>query len=262
MIKKILTIAGSDSSGGAGIQADIKTISALGGYAMSVICSITAQNTQAVTAVSDVPRDIVTAQIDAVFDDICVDAVKIGMVSNTDNICAIGNGLLKYKPKYVVLDPVMISTSGFALLAPDAQTALTTKLIPLATIVTPNLPEAETLSGMPIKTEDDILIALHKIQSMGCDNVLIKGGHSLSEPVDTLLCGSDVYTFRAKRVDTKNTHGTGCTLSSAIATYLAKTDDIPLAISKSKDYVTHALENTFYVGKGNGPVNHFWNIHK
>lgn len=260
MRKNILTIAGSDSSGGAGIQADIKTISALGGYAMSVICSITAQNTQTVTAVSDIPPAIVGAQIDAVFEDIRVDAVKIGMVSNADIVHVIADRLKTYQPKITVLDPVMISTSGCTLLQPDAQQALIQELIPLATVITPNIPEAEVISGLEINNEDDIEHALYKIQELGCENILIKGGHSSGEPIDTLLCGDDMYKFAAKRVDTKNTHGTGCTLSSAIATCLAQTHDLNLAVAKAKDYVTYALENAFDVGHGHGPVNHFWNM--
>lgn len=258
MIKKILTIAGSDSSGGAGIQADIKTISALGCYAMSVICSVTAQNTCGVAAIHDVPPDIVSAQMDAVFSDIDVDAVKIGMVSNEDNIHAIAEGLSRYKPKIIVLDPVMVSTSGHKLLQTTAQSALMENLIPLATVVTPNLPEAEVLSGMEIKNEDDMEKSLYKIQSLGCENVLIKGGHNGGEPIDTLLAGDDIYKFSAKRVNTKNTHGTGCTLSSAIASCLAKTHDLRLAVAQAKDYLTYALENSYTVGHGHGPVNHFW----
>lgn len=258
MIKKILTIAGSDCSGGAGIQADIKTISALGCYAMSVICSVTAQNTRGVNAIHDVPADIVAAQIEAVFDDINVDAVKIGMVSNEDNINVISAGLLKYKPEIIVLDPVMVSTSGHELLEPSAQTALIKKLIPLATLVTPNLPEAEAISGMEIKTEDDIEKAILKIQSLGCKNVLIKGGHNGGEPIDTLLADDDIYKFAAKRVNTKNTHGTGCTLSSAIAACLAKNHDLRLAVAQAKEYLTCALESSYPIGHGHGPVNHFW----
>lgn len=262
MIKKILTIAGSDSSGGAGIQADIKTISALGGYAMSVICSVTAQNTQEVSAIHDIPPEIVTAQLDAVFSDIHVDAVKIGMVSNTDNIHAIADKLKKYKPKIIVLDPVMISTSGYDLLAPDAKGALISDLLPLAMLVTPNLPEAEALAHMTIQNDSDLEKALYKIRSYGCPNVLIKGGHNAGEPIDTLLAGDSIYKFSAARIDTKNTHGTGCTLSSAITTRLAYTNHLRLAVAQAKDYVTFALEHAYPVGHGAGPVNHFWTLQK
>lgn len=258
MVKKILTIAGSDSSGGAGIQADIKTISALGCYAMSVICSVTAQNTRGVDAIHDMPPDIVAAQIDSVFSDIEVDAVKIGMVSNEDNISVIAERLLRYKPNIIVLDPVMVSTSGHNLLKSAAQITLIEKLIPLASLVTPNLPEAEALSGMDIRSEDDIEKSLYKIQSLGCENVLIKGGHGGGEPIDTLLTGDDIYKFSSKRINTNNTHGTGCTLSSAIAACLAKTHNLRLAVAQAKDYLTYALENSYTVGHGHGPVNHFW----
>lgn len=260
MVKKILSIAGSDSSGGAGIQADIKTISALGGYAMSVICSITAQNTMGVNAVYDIPADMVKKQIDAVFEDITVDAVKIGMVSNIEIIDVIAERLNFYDPKVIVVDPVMISTSGYDLLKPDAKKALIDKLLPLATVLTPNIPEAEAISEIKIENDNDIEKALYKIQSMGAKNILIKGGHLKGEPIDTLLYGEDMYKFSTKRVHTNSTHGTGCTLSSAIATCLAQSHDLNLAIAKAKDYVTCALQEAYPVGKGHGPVNHFFGL--
>lgn len=260
MVKKVLTIAGSDSSGGAGIQADIKTISALGGYALSVICSVTAQNTKGVFGVYDMPPESVAAQLDAVFDDIEIDAVKIGMVSNAQTAEVVADKLLKYKPKIVICDPVMVSTSGCPLMQEDARDVIVKRLFPLATLVTPNIPEAEMITGIKIDDEDSLERVLYKIGDLGCSNVLIKGGHLEDEPIDTLLCGEDVYKFSSKRVHTKNTHGTGCTLSSAIATFMAKGDDVGLAVAKAKDYLTYALEKSYYVGHGHGPVNHFWNM--
>lgn len=258
MKKKLLTIAGSDCSGGAGIQADIKTFSALGAYAMSVVCCITAQNTTGVFGVHDIPPNMVRAQIDAVFEDIQVDGVKIGMVSNKEIIDVIADRLSCYKPKIVVLDPVMVSTSGSRLLNEDAIESMITKLLPIATVVTPNIPEAEVIAGIPVGEDDEALQnALYEIGGM-CENVLIKGGHREKEPIDTLLYEGEIYQFRAQRVKTKNTHGTGCTLSSAITAFLALGDTLDMAVVHAKDYVTHALENSYPVGHGHGPVNHFW----
>lgn len=260
MIKKILTIAGSDSSGGAGIQADIKTISALGAYALSVICSVTAQNTTGVFDVFDIPPETVGTQLDAVFDDIEIDAVKIGMVSNAQIAETVADRLEKYAPKVVVCDPVMVSTSGCPLIKDDAREVVVNRLFPLSTVITPNIPEAEAITGIKIENEDSLERVLYKLADFGCKNVLVKGGHLDDEPIDTLLCGDDVYKFSSKRVHTKNTHGTGCTLSSAIAAFMAKGDDVGMAVAKAKDYLTYALEQSYYVGHGHGPVNHFWNI--
>ena len=262
MAKKILTIAGSDSSGGAGIQADIKAMSALGGYAMSVICSVTAQNTMGVNGVYDMSPEAVAAQIDAVFEDIEVDAVKIGMVSNAGIAKAVADKLAEYKPPIIICDPVMVSTSGHALIKDDAKAVVLEKIFPIATLVTPNIPEAEAITGIKIDSEEAIKAALDKIRAMGCENVLIKGGHSSGDAVDTLLCGNEVCTFTSKRINTKNTHGTGCTLSSAIATLMAQGNDVKSAVAKAKEYLTHALENAYDVGHGHGPVNHFWHIKK
>lgn len=260
MVQKVLTIAGSDSSGGAGIQADIKTISALGAYGMSVICSVTAQNTTGVFDVCDIPPDTVRRQIDAVFNDIEVDAVKIGMVSNQEIIEVIAGRLSYYKPPVIVVDPVMVSTSGSRLLREEAVEAVKTLLLPIATLVTPNLPEAEVLCGRAIKTAEEVQKALHQILKMGCRNVLIKGGHSAEADLarDYLLTEGKVLSFTSPRVQTMNTHGTGCTLSSAVATLLAKGKSLPDAVAGAKEYVTGALQNTFPVGHGHGPVNHFW----
>jgi hydroxymethylpyrimidine/phosphomethylpyrimidine kinase len=258
MVKKVLTIAGSDSSGGAGVQADIKTMSALGAYAMSVICSVTAQNTTGVFDVCDIPAATVERQIDAVFEDIEVDAVKIGMVSSREIIEVIAARLSHYKPPVIVVDPVMVSTSGSRLLQEDAVDAVKALLLPLATLVTPNLPEAEVLCGQELASEQDVKEALHQIHQMGSANVLIKGGHGKGDAKDYLLTDGKIHSFTAPRVQTRNTHGTGCTLSSAIATLLAGGQSLPDAVSGAKQYVTGALQHTFPVGHGHGPVNHFW----
>lgn len=260
MIQKVLTIAGSDSSGGAGIQADIKTISALGGYALSVICAVTAQNTMGVFDVHDIPPEVVASQLDAVFTDIEIDAVKIGMVSNEQTAAVIAEKLEQYKPKIVVCDPVMVSTSGHELMRSDARETILSKLFPLATLVTPNIPEAELITGIKIEDEDSLERVIYKIADLGCKNVLVKGGHLEDEPIDTLLYDDEIYKFSSKRVHTKNTHGTGCTLSSAIALFLAKGNTLDMAVAKAKDYLTYALERSYIVGKGHGPVNHFWNM--
>ena len=262
MVNKLLTIAGSDSSGGAGIQADLKTFSALGAYGASVICSVTAQNTVGVTDVFDVSCENVKAQLDAVFSDLDISAVKIGMVSASGIICEIAKALKKYKPKHIVLDPVMVSTSGHRLCEESAAADIVEKLVPLATLVTPNIPEAEIISGITVKNTEDMVHALEIIHQKGAKNVLIKGGHLEGDAVDTLLCGGKIYTFTAERVDTVNTHGTGCTLSSAITAYLAEGDSVDRAVGKAKEYLTNALRYSYGVGKGHGPVNHFWNIKK
>lgn len=260
-MKKVLTIAGSDSCGGAGIQADIKTMSSLGVYAMSIITAVTAQNSIGVQDVHEVPKDMVEAQIKSVFDDIAADAVKIGMVSNSETIKSINEYLQKYKAKNIVLDPVMVSKSGYFLLKPEAVEELK-KLISIAHIVTPNIPEAEVLSGMKITSEDDMKKAATIIQAMGVKNVLVKGGHRCNDANDILLYGDKFIRIPGTRVETKNTHGTGCTLSSAIASYLAKDFSIEESVHLSKKYITKAIENSFPIGKGVGPVGHFVELYK
>ncbi|MBU5483105.1 bifunctional hydroxymethylpyrimidine kinase/phosphomethylpyrimidine kinase [Clostridium sp. MSJ-11] len=275
-MKKVLTIAGSDNSGGAGIQADLKTMSAHGVFGMSVITAITAQNTQGVFAVQDVDRDIIGAQIDAIFTDIEVDALKIGMVSLIDTIEIISEKLKEYKPKNIVIDPVMISKSGYDLLKPESKMALVTKLLPLATVVTPNLPEAEVI----VKTYNEILpeqdrLNIDKIENsedmekvakfickMGPKYVLIKGGHLKDDAVDILYDGEKIKSFDGKKINTKNTHGTGCTLSSAIASNLALGYSMEESIKKSKEYITIAIEHSLDIGKGVGPTNHFYTLYK
>ncbi len=260
-MKNLLTIAGSDSGGGAGIQADLKTFAAHGTFGMSVICAVTAQNTQGVTAVQDIDPAIVTAQIAAVFDDIRVDGVKIGMLSHSPIIEAVAAGLVKYKPKIVVLDPVMISKSGYALLAPDACAALIEKLLPLATLVTPNLPEAEAICGFKVEDEEAMVRAAKKITELGAKAVLVKGGHLRGDASDLLFDGTSKQWFPAKRIPGRNTHGTGCTLSSALAADLAKGLSLTEAVAAAKAYVTEGIKNGLDIGSGCGPLHHFVSLY-
>jgi len=256
-----LTIAGSDSSGGAGIQADLKAFTALGVYGASVITALTAQNTQGVAGILDVPPDFIAAQIDAVFSDLDIAAVKIGMLSRTAAIEAVARGLTRHKAQNIVLDPVMVATSGDKLLAPDAVGALRRLLIPRALIVTPNLPEAAALTGASVaRNEREMEIQARQILELGARNVLIKGGHGEGEDsVDLLVGQGDVIRLAAKRIATKNTHGTGCTLSSAIAAGLAKGADLVTAVQDAKTYVTAAIAaaDRLQVGHGHGPLHHF-----
>jgi hydroxymethylpyrimidine/phosphomethylpyrimidine kinase len=256
-----LTIAGSDSSGGAGIQADLKTFAALGVYGASVITALTAQNTQAVAAVHDVPAAFIAAQIDAVFFDLAVGAVKIGMLSQSAAIEAVARGLSRHKANNIVLDPVMVASSGASLLAADAVGALRRLLIPRALVVTPNLPEAAALTGAsPARNEREMEIQARAILELGARNVLIKGGHGAGEEsVDLLVGQGETIRLSAKRVATKNTHGSGCTLSSAIAAGLAKGNDLIAAVQDAKTYVTAAIAaaDTLAVGHGHGPLHHF-----
>ena len=258
-----VTIAGSDSSGGAGIQADLKTFAALGVYGASVITALTAQNTQGVTAIHDVPPGFIAAQIDAVFSDLDVAAVKIGMLSRTPAIEAVARGLMRHKAKNIVLDPVMVATSGAALIAPDAVGALRRLLIPRALIVTPNLAEAAALTGASLaRNEQEMEMQAREILSLGARRVLIKGGHGDgAESVDLLIGEGDVVRLSAKRIATNNTHGTGCTLSSAIAAGLAKGADIATAVHDAKAYVTAAIAAADQLkrqsGHGHGPTEPF-----
>jgi len=261
-MKKVLTIAGSDSSGGAGIQADLKTFSAHGVFGMSVITAVTAQNTQRVTAVQDISPEIIGKQIDAIFQDIEVDAVKIGMVSQVDSIKVIAEKLRNYKPGNVVLDPVMVSKSGYSLLNPEATGALISELLPLALITTPNIPEAKIISGMGIHTPGDMIKAAEIIIGMGPAYVLVKGGHMPGDSTDILFDGKNAVYFTSERIETKNTHGTGCTLSSAIASNLALGFDIKEAVEKAKEYITLAIRNSLSIGKGAGPTNHFYELYR
>lgn len=251
-----LTIAGSDSCGGAGIQADIKTMTTNGVYAMSAITALTAQNTTGVSGIYDVSPEFLEAQIVAVFEDIRPDAVKIGMVSSSELIKTIVKNLKKYDAKNIVLDPVMVATSGAKLISDDAIATLQEYLIPLATVITPNIPEAEVLSGMEIKTEEEMIQAAQVInEKFGCA-VLLKGGHSINDANDLLYENGKSKWFYGKRINNPNTHGTGCTLSSAIASNLAKGKDLEMSVEKAKAYISGALSAMLDLGKGSGPMNH------
>lgn len=256
-----LTIAGSDSSGGAGIQADLKTFAACGVYGASVITALTAQNTKGVTGIHEVPADFITAQIDAVFTDLDVRAVKIGMVARREAIEAIVAGLDRWSPKHVVVDPVMVATSGARLLSPDAIDALRTKLFPRASLITPNLPEAAALlDDAMAESEADIERQGRRLMALGCKAVLIKGGHAQGpESIDYLIDGHSVIRLAAPRIATDNTHGTGCSLSSAVAAGLAKGRNLDTAVRDAKAYVSAAIAaaDRLRVGHGHGPIHHF-----
>jgi hydroxymethylpyrimidine/phosphomethylpyrimidine kinase len=256
-----LTIAGSDSSAGAGIQADLKTFAAFGVYGASVITALTAQNTNGVSGIHQVPADFVTAQMDAVFGDLDVRAVKIGMVAQLATIDAIAAGLTRWSPKHVVLDPVMVATSGDRLLATDAVDALRIKLIPRASLITPNLPEAAALLDEPVASSEAAIENQGKrLLTMGCRAVLIKGGHGQgTESIDYFVSGSGVTALAAPRIVTKNSHGTGCSLSSAIAAGLAKGDDMERAVRQAKTWISAAIAaaDQLGVGHGHGPIHHF-----
>ena len=256
-----LTIAGSDSSGGAGIQADIKTMMAHHVYAMSAITALTAQNTTGVSGIMEVTPAFLKEQIDCIFTDIRPDAVKTGMVSSGDLIRTIASSLKEYKADNIVVDPVMVATSGAKLISDDAIETLKTKLLPLATITTPNIPEAEVLSEMKIRTEEDMTRAAEIIcHKYGC-NVLLKGGHSLNDANDLLFeKGKEPVWFKGIRIDNPNTHGTGCTLSSAIASNLAKGRDLTASVRSAKAYISGALADMLDLGKGSGPMNHAFQI--
>jgi len=261
-MKHVLTIAGSDTCGGAGIQADIKTFSALGTYGMSVITAVTVQNTQGVFGCQDITPDIIKAQIDAIFTDIEVSAVKIGMVSKIETIKAIAEKLKQYKVKNVVVDPVMIYKSGFDLMKSDAKQTLIEELIPLADIITPNLPEAEVITGISIKNLNDMKKAAKIVYDMGAKNILIKGGHLESDAIEIFFDGKNYIYLEAKRIKTKNTHGTGCTLSSAIAANLAKGNTAEQSVKNAKKYIITAIEHSLDIGKGVGPTNHFYELYQ
>ena len=236
MLKKVLTIAGSDCSGGAGIQADLKTFSAHGVFGMSVIVSVVAENTSRVIDIQDITPDMIGKQIDAVFEDIEVDAVKVGMLSTPECMGAVAEKLRQYQPKHVVIDPVMYAKNGCPLMEPSAVDALIKTILPLADVLTPNIPEAERITGLQIQS--------------------VKGGHAVGNALDVLFDGNQMYHFETERIDTKNTHGTGCTFSSAIASQLAKGADIYKAVESAKAYVTTAIAHSLAIGKGCGPTHH------
>ena len=260
MIKKVLTIAGSDCSGGAGIQADIKTITAHKMYAMSAITALTAQNTTGVYGIEEVTPEFVGQQIDCIFNDIRPDAVKIGMVSSSKIIEVIVEKLIHYKPGNIVIDPVMVSTSGCKLLSDDAKNTLITKLIPLATVITPNIPEAEVLCGFSIENENDMINAAKEISKILKGAVLVKGGHLVNDAIDLLYENGNIHWFRSERINNPNTHGTGCTLSSAIACNLAEGNSLSTSIENAKIYLTGALKTGLNLGQGSGPLEHTYLI--
>lgn len=261
-MKTALTIAGSDSSGGAGIQADIKSMSANGVFAMSVITAITAQNTQGVIDIEDVSPKMIESQIKAIFDDIEVDAIKIGMVSKIESIKAIAKALEEVDSlPPVVLDPVMVSKSGCNLLSVDAKETLIKELFPLATLITPNLPEAEEILGIKITNVEEMERACKELRKLGVNYVLVKGGHLDGDATDVLYDGEKFIYLRHERLNNKHTHGTGCTLSSAIAAGLAKGMGIEEAVKEGKRYVTVAIEHGFKLGQGVGPTNHFYELY-
>lgn len=261
-MKTCLTIAGSDSSGGAGIQADLKTMTVNGVYAMSVITALTAQNTQGVSGILDVSSEFITSQMDAVFTDIYPDEIKIGMVSSPEIVEAIAKSLEKYEAKNIVLDPVMVATSGAVLLKEEAMDSLINRLIPLADVITPNIPEGEILAGMKIENEDDMEKAAEIIGEKYNCAVLLKGGHKVNDANDLLYRKGDFKWFLSERIDNNNTHGTGCTLSSAIAANLAKGEDLDQAIKNAKEYLTGALRAGLNLGKGSGPLMHNYILNK
>lgn len=259
-MKTALSIAGSDSSGGAGIQADIKTMTMNGVFAMSAVTALTAQNTTGVRAIMESTPEFLKQQIDAVFEDIYPDAVKIGMVSSTELITVIAERLRFYEAKNIVVDPVMVATSGSSLMKTDAVDTLIRELLPLASLVTPNIPEAEVLSGMSIHNTEDMIAVAEKISNTyGCA-VLLKGGHSINDANDLLFAKGEYSWFEGKRIDNPNTHGTGCTLSSAIAANLAKGCDLAESVKKAKEYISGALSAMLDLGQGSGPMNHAWQL--
>lgn len=261
-MKKVLSIAGSDCSGGAGIQADLKTFSAHGVYGMSVITSVVAENTARVISYQDMTPQIIQEQMDAVFEDIFPEAVKIGMLSCEETMQAVAVGLKKWQPQNIVLDPVMYAKNGDALMEPTAIHTLIETVLPLATIITPNIPEAEKISGQSISSVADMENVAQTIYENCGAFVLIKGGHKTGEATDVLFDGNEFYHYTSERIDTKNTHGTGCTFSSAIAAQLALGKSLDQAIQHAKNYITTAIQHSLAIGQGHGPTNHFYALYK
>ena len=259
-MKTALTIAGSDCSGGAGIQADIKTMTMNGVYAMSAITALTAQNTTGVRAIQESTPDFLKQQLDAIFEDIFPDSVKIGMVSSSELISVIADRLKYHKAKNIVVDPVMVATSGSALMKTDAVETLTKELLPIATLVTPNIPEAEVLSELAIETKEDMEKAAKVIGDAHNCAVLLKGGHNINDANDLLYADREYYWFEGKRIDNPNTHGTGCTLSSAIASNLAKGFTLAESVHRAKKYISGALSAMLDLGKGSGPMKHNFDL--
>lgn len=261
-MKTVLAIAGSDSCGGAGIQADLKTISALGAYGMSAITAVTAQNTMGVLNVRELDVDIIRDQINCLYDDIKIDAVKVGMVSSIEIIDRIGEYLQKNRAVNIVVDPVMVSKSGYHLLRTEAREELIKVLFPLAEVVTPNLYEAELITGNKIENIEQMEKAALKIHNMAGVKVIIKGGHLTGDAVDVVYDGESFSYLKGTRIETKNTHGTGCTFSSAIAALLARGYPLPEAASLAKEYINGAIEHSFELGHSVGPTNHFYSLYQ
>ena len=259
-MKTALTIAGSDCSGGAGIQADIKTMTMNGVYAMSAITALTAQNTTGVRKIQESTPEFLEQQIDAVFEDILPDAVKIGMVSSSEIVCVIADRLKYHKAKNIVVDPVMVATSGSSLMKTDAVKTLIDVLLPIATLVTPNIPESEVLSGISIENKEDMQMAAKTIGDKYSCAVLLKGGHSINDANDLLYANGEFKWFYGKRIDNPNTHGTGCTLSSAIAANLAKGFNVSDSVRKAKEYISDALASGLDLGSGSGPLMHNFDL--
>lgn len=261
-MKRALSIAGTDPSGGAGTAADMKTFIAHGVYAMSVITSVVAQNTFHVKTSMEVPPDMIAAQIDAVFEDLPPQAVKVGMLSGKESMLAVTDGLRRWKAEHVVIDPVMHAKDGSALMAAEALDTLKSVVIPMAELLTPNIPEAEILSGMRIESEADMERAAEKIRALGCPAVLVKGGHAAGDAVDILFDGKEYLRFCGERIATTNTHGTGCTYSSAIAANLSLGLTLSAAVGRAKDYMKMAIGHSLDIGKGSGPTNHFYELYR
>ena len=257
---RAMTIAGSDSGGGAGIQADLKTFAALGVYGTSAITAITAQNTVGVTAVHEIPTEVISAQIDAVLDDIGADAVKTGMLSSSPIIECVAQAIQRHHVQWLVVDPVMIAKSGDSLLREDAIGVLRDQLLPLAAVVTPNIPEAEAITEKSITTPADARRAAQEIVNLGAGAVVVKGGHLDGPATDLFYDGSRFHEFTSARIDTKNTHGTGCTFASAVAAGLARGMTMIDAVALAKEFVTEAIRHSFPLGQGHGPLNHFYKL--
>ena len=259
-MKTALTIAGSDCSGGAGIQADLKTMTMNGVYAMSAITALTAQNTMGVKAIQESTPEFLKQQLDSIFEDIYPDAIKIGMVSSSELIRVIADRLKCYNAKNIVVDPVMVATSGSSLMENTAVKTLVEELLPISSLVTPNIPEAMVLTGLTIETKEDMIVAAKKIGDDYHCAVLLKGGHSINDANDLLYVDGEFTWFSGKRIDNPNTHGTGCTLSSAIASNLAKGFTLAESVQRAKDYISGALEAMLDLGKGSGPMNHAFDL--
>lgn len=255
-----MTIAGSDSGGGAGIQADLKTFAALGVYGTSILTAVTAQNTQGVTAIHEIPEEVVAAQIDAVISDIGVGAIKTGMLASASIIETVASRLTYNSVPWLVVDPVMVAKSGDLLLKDNATQTLRTRLVPLASVITPNIPEAETLTGIKITSDASIRNAAEKLVAMGAKTVVVKGGHREGRATDLFYDGERFNEFSTERIETSNTHGTGCTFAAAIAAGLARGMSMLEAVSMAKCYVTEAIRQSFHIGRGHGPLNHFYRL--